>query len=104
MCYLASDLLILILGGSNYADSQELLNTIFYIFCGYLLLLPLDRFTGVLLDSINKPQLNLYKVIFMASANIIVDVIAVFYFESLVVVAIGTVGFTVIGIIMGFYF
>ncbi|MBT8188463.1 MAG: polysaccharide biosynthesis C-terminal domain-containing protein, partial [Croceitalea sp.] len=63
-----------------------------------------DRFTGVLLDSINRPKLNLYKVIFMTIANILVDILAVFLFESLIAVAIGTVLFTLLGIFLGFYY
>ncbi|MEL6484442.1 MAG: polysaccharide biosynthesis C-terminal domain-containing protein, partial [Bacteroidota bacterium] len=74
------------------------------VFAVYIMLLPLDRFTVVLLDSINKPKLNLYKVLVMTFANIVINCIAVFVFESLVVVAVGTVLFTLIGIIMGFYY
>ncbi len=37
-------------------------------------------------------------------ANILVDILAVFVFESLIVVAIGTVLFTLLGIFIGFYF
>lgn len=104
LCWALSDHLIILLGGESYKDDQALLNSIFYIFCAYLALLPIDRFTGVLLDSINKPQLNLYKVLFMAAANIIVDFVAVFVFQSLIWVALGTVAFTIIGIILGLYF
>lgn len=103
-CFVFAEYLILFLGGEVYADSLSLLVTVFRVFTVYTLLLPIDRFTGVLLDSINKPKLNLYKVIFMATANILVDLLGVFVFESLVVVAIGTVGFTLLGIFLGFYF
>ena len=80
---------------------MPLLVTIFRIFTLYTLFLPYDRFTGVLLDSINKPKLNLYKVIVMAVANVIGDVVGVFIFNSLEVVAIVTVVFTIIGSLMG---
>ena len=103
-CYIFAEELILFLGGEEYKDALPLLTVIFRIFTIYTLLLPVDRFTGVLLDSINKPHLNLYKVIFMTTANIVVDVLAVFVFESLVVVAIGTVLFTLLGIFLGFYY
>ena len=92
------------MGGEEYQEQLPLLTLIFRIFTLYTLLLPLDRFTGVLLDSIDKPKLNLYKVIVMTLANIIVDCIAVFYFESLVAVAIGTVGFTLIGLFLGLFY
>lgn len=104
VCFVFAEYLILILGGKVYTDSLPLLVTVFRVFTVYTLLLPIDRFTGVLLDSINKPKLNLYKVIFMTASNILVDIIGVFVFESLVVVAIGTVAFTLLGIALGFYF
>lgn len=103
-CFVFAEELILVLGGAEYKDSMSLLILVFRIFTVYTLLLPVDRFTGVLLDSINKPHLNLYKVLFMTAANIIIDVIAVFMFESLVLVAVGTVVFTILGIFLGFYF
>lgn len=103
-CFVFAEYLILILGGDAYADSLPLLTLVFRVFTVYTLLLPIDRFTGVLLDSINRPKLNLYKVIFMTIANVLIDVLAVFVFESLVMVALGTVLFTLLGIFLGFYF
>jgi O-antigen/teichoic acid export membrane protein len=66
--------IVYILGGSDYVITAN----IFRIFCIYGLLLPIDRFIGVGLDSINKPKQNFFKVIFMASSNIIGDLIVVF--------------------------
>lgn len=103
-CFVFAEYLILFLGGNEYLDSLPLLVDVFRVFTVYTLLLPIDRFTGVLLDSINRPRLNLYKVIFMTLANIVIDILAVFVFESLVVVAIGTVFFTLLGIFLGFYY
>ena len=40
----------------------------------------------------------------MTLSNIVIDIVAVFVFESLVAVAIGTVFFTLLGIVLGFYF
>jgi len=102
--YFMAGPLVLFLGGNEYHDSMPLLVTIFRIFTLYTLFLPYDRFTGVLLDSINKPKLNLYKVIVMAVANVIGDVVGVFIFNSLEVVAIVTVVFTIIGIWIGNYY
>lgn len=102
--YFLAGPLVLFLGGNEYKDSLPLLVTIFRIFTLYTLFLPYDRFTGVLLDSINRPKLNLYKVIVMAVANVIGDIIGVFVFNSLEVVAIVTVAFTIIGIWFGNYY
>lgn len=100
-CFVFAEYMVLVLGGNQYVDQLPLLTLIFRIFTCYTLLLPIDRFTGVLLDSINKPRLNLNKVIYMAVANVIINLIAVFVFESLVVVAVGTVVFTLLGIFIG---
>lgn len=104
VCFIFAEQLVLFLGGNQYTDSLPLLTLIFRIFTLYTLLLPIDRFTGVALDSINKPKFNFYKVIVMAIANIIGDLIAVFVFSSLEAVALVTVLFTIIGIILGYVY
>lgn len=96
--------LVLFLGGNEYIDSLPTLVAVFQIFSLYSILLPLDRFTGVALDSINKPRFNFYKVLVMASANIVGDLIAVVVFNSIEAVAVVTVLFTLIGIIGGYYY
>lgn len=100
--FIFAEPLVWALGGNEYKDSLPLLATIFRIFALYSILLPIDRFTGVALDSINKPKFNFYKVVIMALANVIGDVIAVFWFQSLEAVAWVTVLFTIIGIFAGF--
>lgn len=100
--------LVIILGGYEYAETAN----IFRIFCIYGLFLPVDRFTGVALDSLNRPSRNLKKVIFMTSANIIGDLIAIFgvvhFFPDiskihvLMLVSIVTILMTVVGQIAGF--
>ncbi|PRX57574.1 oligosaccharide flippase family protein [Flagellimonas meridianipacifica] len=102
--FVFAEQMVLFLGGKEYLDALPLLTLVFRVFTVYIMLLPIDRFTGVLLDSINKPKLNLYKVLVMTFSNIILNVLAVFVFESLVAVAVGTVLFTIMGMIMGFYY
>lgn len=65
---------VTILGGPEYAHTAN----IFRIFCFYGLLLPIDRLTGVALDSVNMPKQNFIKVVYMTLANIIGDSIIVF--------------------------
>jgi O-antigen/teichoic acid export membrane protein len=65
---------VIILGGSKYIYTAD----IFRIFAIYGLLLPIDRFTGVALDSLNRPRKNFFKVIWMASANILGDIFVIF--------------------------
>lgn len=98
--FFATDLMILLLAGKEYLASSLLLK----IFCVYGLLLPIDRFSGVVLDALNFPKLNFYKVAIMALINLVGDGIAVFYFHSLIGVAVATIAMTFIGVLWGVYF
>ncbi len=74
---------VYIVGGKGYEETAAILR----IFCVYGLLLPIDRFVGVALDSVNRPKQNFIKVVYMTLANIIGDSIMVFgfYYISLFV-------------------
>ncbi|MCC7318469.1 MAG: hypothetical protein IT219_08035, partial [Bacteroidales bacterium] len=72
--FIFAEEIVTILGGSDYTITAN----IFRIFCIYGLLLPIDRFIGIGLDSVNLPRKNFYKVVYMASFNIIGDSIVVF--------------------------
>lgn len=132
VCFIFAEEAVLILGGADYLETAN----VFRIFCIYGLLLPLDRFLGVALDSVNRPKQNFYKVLYMASANIIGDIFVVFGLSlvfmgfsfsdvwlnvndigvladsmsdeimilTLQWVAIITILFTLIGIIVGYYY
>ncbi len=65
---------VTIIGGAQYGITAG----IFQVFCIYGIFLPLDRFTGVALDAVNKPQKNFIKVIYMAVANVVGDALVVF--------------------------
>jgi O-antigen/teichoic acid export membrane protein len=98
--FIFAEFFVQILGGAQYIETA----IIYQAFCIYGLILPLDRFTGVGLDALNLPKYNMYKVIFMVLANIIGDLIAVFYFESIFAVAIITILMTLVGIFIGNYY
>lgn len=102
ICFVFSKEMVLFLGGADYSDSVPLMVSVFRIFIVYSVILPLDRFTGVALDSINRPKFNFYKVVLMASANVVGNIIAVFVFGSLEAVALVTVLFTLMGIVAGY--
>ena len=76
LSFIFADQLVYILGGPGYESTAS----IFRIFCLYGMLLPIDRFIGVALDSINLPKFNFYKVVYMTLANIIGDALVVFAF------------------------
>ena len=106
--FIFADLFVLLLGGREYLGTDPVTGfnavVIVRIFSVYGLLLPIDRMTGIGLDSINKPGINAIKVFYMLAANIVADVIAIFMFRSLELVAVGSVLFTVLGILIGFYY
>jgi O-antigen/teichoic acid export membrane protein len=101
---LFSTMILKFFGGSNYADSLELQKQILYIISFYIIALPYDRYSGIALFAFNKPKLNFYKVFIMLFINIIFDLIAVFVFHSLPMIAIGSVAFTFAGIAIGWYY
>ncbi len=109
-CFIFAEQFVIILGGKEYLEAAN----IFRVFLIYGLLISIDKFTGVTLDSINKPRQNFYKVVFMALANIIGDLIAVFVLHKifpqwevttiLLFVATVTILTTLVGLFFGFRF
>ena len=105
--FVFADFFVLLLAGKaflqNNPDAAQAV-LIVRIFSLYGLILPLDRMTGIALDSINRPGVNALKVLFMVLVNIIGDLLAVFVFNSLILVAVSSILFTAIGIWLGMYF
>ncbi|MBE0646839.1 MAG: oligosaccharide flippase family protein [Bacteroidales bacterium] len=105
---------VIILGGKQYKDVADGLAIVMQMFIIFSLLLPIDRFTGIGLDAINKPDKNFYKTLIMTSTNIVGDLIAVFLvhwlFPSLsmvtilIFISIGSIGFEIMGVVFGFYY
>lgn len=106
--FVFAELFVTLLSGEQYLkpDSINGFNVvqIVRVFSIYGLLLPIDRMTGIGLDSINKPDINALKVLFMVIANVLGDLIALFIFKSLLLVAVASILFTIIGIWLGMYF
>ncbi len=95
-CIWAEELVIL-LGGEEYAGAATMLR----IFLLYSMLLPLDRYLGLALDSLNKPQRNTVKVIVMVCVNVIGDFAALYFFGTPESVAVVTIITTLWGIGLG---
>jgi len=95
--FLAAKPLTILLGGAEYAGSF----VIFQIFVIYSLFLPMDRFSGVTLDAINRPALNTVKVLCMAFVNIIGDILVIRFLNSLEGVAVCTILNSLAGVIVG---
>lgn len=90
-----------ILGGKNFAADFHIQLKMVYIISIYILILPLDRYSGVALFALNKPKMNFIKIMLMLAANIVFDLLAIFVFKSLVFVTLATVIFTILGISIG---
>jgi O-antigen/teichoic acid export membrane protein len=106
--FVFAEFFVLILGGKQYLGVDPITGfntvTIVRIFSVYGLILPIDRMTGVALDSINKPKLNFIKVSYMVVANVVGDLIAIFIFKSLALVAVASIFFTTLGIWIGYHY
>lgn len=106
--FVFAEFFVFILSGNQYLETDPITGfnvvNIVRVFSIYGLLLPIDRMTGICLDSINKPNINALKVFIMVIANVIGDLIAIFIFKSLLLVAVASIFFTLVGIWMGMYF
>lgn len=99
-----SSFFLQLIGGTEYAEDLELQHNILFIIVFYIFLLPFDRYSGVALFALEKPKINFIKICIMLAANIVLDILAVFVFESLEIVALATVLFTLIGLVVGWYY
>lgn len=88
---------VTLLGGSLYDDAVLIVR----IFAVSLLFFPFDRFTGVILDSINRPDLNFYKVMAMLAVNIIGDIVVLQLFGTAASVAAVTIATFMSGAVWG---
>ncbi|TGE28668.1 lipopolysaccharide biosynthesis protein [Hymenobacter metallicola] len=69
---LLAEVLVGLVGGGKYAGTEAA--TIYRIMLVSALLFPLERFLGVTLDIIGKPQLNLVKVLLALAVNVGADI------------------------------
>jgi O-antigen/teichoic acid export membrane protein len=98
-CFLLANWVIYLIGGLGYADSVIILR----LFAPYMAIMPLDKFSGVLLDTINKPHINFMKVTLMVLVNVVGDCIGILIFGNLEAVAfVSTLSFLT-GVFFGYY-
>lgn len=105
--FVFSEEFVMLISGTQYLDETITginIVSIVKILSVYGLLLPIDRMTGIGLDSINKPNINAIKVLIMLVANIIGDLVSIYVFYSIEMVAVSTLVFTTVGIVVGAYF
>lgn len=93
-------LVIHLISGELYAHSAAF--NIFRIFMCYVIIMPIDRFFGITLDILNKPQINMMKVFLMLSVNIVADFLGIAIFHNLYGVAIASLFTYYSGLIFGY--
>jgi len=99
--FIAADLIIGLLFGGKYQHSDA--GNIFRIFMCFVMLLPIDRFFGITLDIIGKPQLNMIKVFIMLTVNVAGDFAGIFIFHNLYGVAIASIFTFFSGALFGYW-
>lgn len=97
--FLFAETIVIILAGQQYKDAAILLK----LFSIYTALTPLDKLSGVMLDIINKPNLNFIKVILMLTVNVSGDIICLYVFGTLESVAIVSTFTFATGVVYGMY-
>lgn len=99
--FIFADLVILIIGGEKYVGTEAA--NIYRIFMLFAILFPVERFLGITLDIINKPHLNLIKVIVALTVNVIGDFVSIYFFNSIYGVALATIFTFVAGLLYGYW-
>jgi len=97
---LFADPLVRILGGEGYGAAAN----IFRVFAIFALFMPIDRYSGVALDILNKPSLNFLKVILMLTVNIAGDVLVIKLTGKVFPVAVVSIITFTTGVFLGMVF
>lgn len=92
--------LVFFLGGDKYVEYSN----VFRIFIIYGFLLPVDRYIGIALDSVGLPRYNMYKIFSMVLFNIVADILVLYYFKNIYLVAAVTIGTVSVGVYFGMKF
>lgn len=95
----AAPQLVWLIAGDGYESSVWLLR----IFGGYILLVPIDRTAGVILELTNSPQKNLQKVGLMLTFNIVLDILVLALGYDWNAVGLVTFGTLFVGILYGMW-
>jgi O-antigen/teichoic acid export membrane protein len=76
-----ADVIVGLVGGGKYVATEAANLYRILIVCS--LLFPLERFLGVTLDIIGRPQLNLVKVILALTVNVVADIACIHFTRSI---------------------
>lgn len=100
LAFIFAEQLVFWLGGPEYAEAANIVR----IFAVYTALTPIDRFAGIALDVINRPDLNFWKVLIMLSANVVGDIAVLYFTQDIFWVAFVSIFTFATGIGIGFVF
>lgn len=98
---LLADVPIHLIGGGKYADTAAA--NLLRISISMAILFPIDRFSGVALDVLNKPNLNLLKVFLMLAINVAGDFLGIWLCGNVYGVALASLPTIVAGFVFGYY-
>ena len=96
--FIGAEELVTYIAGVDYRNSSLILR----IFAIYGFLLPLDRYTGIMIDALGFPKMNMLKVISMLVLNVTLDAVVLslgYPIESVAAVSVATYS---LGVIFGF--
>lgn len=99
VAFLFADTAIGLIGGGKYSNTNAA--NVFRIFMLFALLVPADRFFGLTLDVIHRPEINFIKVLIMLAGNIIADFAFIYIFGNIYGVALATAVPVLTGVIIG---
>lgn len=86
-CLFLPGLVVQIIGGANYSESVIILQILSFA----MFILPSDKFAGMALDSVNKPNQNAIKVWIMVITNLVGDLLVISLGGPLWMVAVVTI-------------
>ncbi len=96
--FIGAEELVAHIAGPNYRNSSLILR----IFAIYGLLLPLDRYTGITIDALGFPKMNMLKVMSMLVLNVVGDAVVLTLGYALEAVAVVSVATYSLGVVFGF--
>jgi O-antigen/teichoic acid export membrane protein len=97
---LSANIIVGLIGGGKYVHTEAA--NVFRIFLLFAAISPLDRFMGITLDIIHKPQLNFIKVLITLFVNIVTDIIGIYIFHSIYGPALASIFTFFVAIVYGY--
>ncbi len=94
-----ADYFVVWLGGEKYADSANVLR----VFAVYTAFVPMDRYLGIAMDALGKPEMNFKKVVVMLVVNLVGDLLVLWMGFGVLAVSVVSVFTFGTGVFYGYY-